>query len=261
MNQQLMSSNHTMNNNALNINAKGIYYRELNESIHQAVREGYRDLILENINGQRYIGDGLSGKDIRITIHGTPGNDMAAFMDGPTIEVFGNAQDGIGNTMNAGKIIVHGNAGDIAGHSMRGGKIYIRGNVGYRVGIHMKAYQELFPVIVVGGYAQDYLGEYMAGGLIIVLGMDNDENQPIVGDYCGTGMHGGAMFIRGKVKDYQLGKEVKIFELDMKDRKNLELYVGEYAREFSLDAGEILKEHFCKLIPYTHRPYGKLYAY
>ncbi|MEW6381225.1 MAG: hypothetical protein AB1611_16685 [bacterium] len=251
----------TLNTNTMNINAKGIYYRELNESIHHAVREGHRDLRLENINGQRYIGDGLSGKDIRITIHGTPGNDLAAFMDGPTIEILGNAQDGIGNTMNAGKIIVHGNAGDIAGHSMRGGKIFIRGNVGYRVGIHMKAYQDLYPVIIVGGYAQDYLGEYMAGGLIIVLGMDSDGSHPIVGDFCGTGMHGGAMYIRGKVKDYQLGKEVKTFELDMKDRKNLELYVREYARDFSLDAEEILKGHFCKLIPYTHRPYGKLYAY
>lgn len=248
-------------NQAMNIDAKGIYYKELNEQIHSAVHDGQREIILENVNGQRYIGDGLSGGDVRISIQGTPGNDLAAFMNGPTIEIFGNAQDGIGNTMNAGKIIVHGNAGDIVGHSMRGGKIFIRGNVGYRIGIHMKAYEDLYPVIIVGGYAQDYLGEYMAGGLIIVLDLYKDEGQPVVGEYCGTGMHGGAMFIRGQVKDHQLGKEVKVFELDGKDRKNLETYVGEYARSFSLDAAEILKGHFCKLIPYTHRPYGKLYAY
>jgi len=245
----------------VNINAQGIYYRELNESIHQAVRNGQKEIILEQVNGQRYIADGLSGKDVKITIHGTAGNDLAAFMDGPTIEIFGNAQDGIGNTMNAGKIIVHGDAGDIVGHSMRGGKIFIRGNVGYRVGIHMKAYQDLYPVIIVGGCAQDYLGEYMAGGLIIVLGMNNNGSWPIVGDYCGTGMHGGVMYIRGEVKDFQLGKEVKIFELDFKDKKNLELYVREYAQDFSLNAEEIIKERFFKLIPYTHRPYGKLYAY
>ncbi|MEW5803273.1 MAG: hypothetical protein AB1847_14345 [bacterium] len=245
----------------MNIDAKGIYYKELNEKIHRAVQEGQKAIVLSHVNGQRYIGDGLSGADVRIDIQGTPGNDLAAFMDGPTIEIFGNAQDGIGNTMNAGKIIVHGNAGDIAGHSMRGGKVFIKGNVGYRVGIHMKAYQDLYPVIVVGGYAQDYLGEYMAGGLIIVLDLYKDEGQPVVGDYCGTGMHGGAMYIRGEVKDYQLGKEVKVFELDGKDRKSLETYVSEFARDFSMDAEEILKGHFCKLIPYTHRPYGKLYAY
>ena len=60
--------------------------------------------------------------------------------------------------------IIHGGAGDIVGHSMRGGEIYIRNNVGYRCGIHMKEYLDQKPMIVVGGTAQDYLGEYMAGG-------------------------------------------------------------------------------------------------
>jgi len=44
-----------------------------------------------------------------------------------SIQVYGNGQDGIGNTMNDGKIIVHGNAGDLLAMSMRGGKIFIRG--------------------------------------------------------------------------------------------------------------------------------------
>ena len=65
------------------------------------------------------------------------------FMDGPTLEVFGNAQDGVGNTMNAGTVIVHGDAGDVLGYGMRGGKVFIKGDVGYRVGIHMKAYEDL----------------------------------------------------------------------------------------------------------------------
>ena len=43
------------------------------------------------------------------------------FMDGPTVEVFGNAQDGVGNTMNGGTVVVHGNAGDVLGYGMRGG--------------------------------------------------------------------------------------------------------------------------------------------
>ena len=55
-----------------------------------------------NVNGQRYIGTGLRGEGLRIEVHGTPGQAVAMFMDGPTVEVFGNAQDGVGNTMNAG---------------------------------------------------------------------------------------------------------------------------------------------------------------
>jgi len=161
----------------MRINAKGIHYRALNEWIRKALAVDIREIVLEQVNGQRYIGDGLSG-DVRITVNGTPGNDLGAFMDGPTIEVFGNAQDALGNTMNAGKILIHGHAGDIIGYAMRGGKIFIRGDVGYRVGIHMKAYKDLHPVIIVGGVAQDFLGEYMAGGSIILLGLDADPQKP-----------------------------------------------------------------------------------
>ena len=54
------------------------------------------------------------------TVNGTPGNDLASFMDGPHIVVHGNAQDGGGNTMNGGEVIVHGRAGDVTGHAMPG---------------------------------------------------------------------------------------------------------------------------------------------
>jgi len=244
----------------MKIDAKGIHYKELNVLIHKAVENESKDITLNNVNGQRYIGDGLSG-DIRITINGVPGNDLAAFMDGPTIVVNSNAQDGIGNTMNAGKIIVHGDVGDISGHSMRGGKIYIKGNAGYRIGIHMKSYKDLYPVIIVGGKACDFLGEYMAGGLIVVLGLGKNPDEAIVGNYCGTGMHGGAMYIRGDLENYQLGKEVKKFSLDDRDNKILRRYLKEYCLCFSLDLEETIVGNFVKLIPSSSRPYGKLYAY
>jgi len=117
----------------MEINAAGIYYRDLNNMIRQAVSRGESDFVLSNINGQRYIGNGISRK-IKLLIKGTPGQDMAAFMKGPEIVVEGNAQDGIGNTMDDGKIVVRGMAGDIVGYGMRGGQIYIGGDVGYRVG-------------------------------------------------------------------------------------------------------------------------------
>ena len=249
----------------MRINAKGLYYRRLNELIHQAIDNGSKNIILDNVNGQRYIG-GILSAGIKITINGVPGNDLASFMDGTRIVVNANVQDGTANTMNAGKIIVHGDAGDITGHSMRGGKIFIKGDVGYRVGIHMKAYKDLYPVIIAGGCAGDFLGEYMAGGLIIILGLNNNvsktrEHRAIVGNYIGTGMHGGLMYIRGKPKDYQLGKEVRIFELDTQDKARLKKYLEEYCNDFSLNFKQIMKEKCIKLAPYTSRPYGKLYAY
>jgi len=245
----------------MRIDARGLHYKMLNEKIHQAIEGGAKEIILEHVNGQRYIGDALKGNDIRITIHGTPGNDLAAFMDGPVMIVRSNAQDAVGNTMNNGKIVIHGDAGDIIGYAMRGGKIYIRGNAGYRVGIHMKAFMKFHPVILIGGRAGNFLGEYMAGGLIILLGLENGERSSPVGTYVGTGMHAGKILIRGQVEDFQLGKEIRIFDVQPEDLEEMRPYLTEYCQEFELPPEEILRGPFVKLIPYTHRPYGKLYAY
>ena len=252
------------------INAEGLEYRELNLKVRNFINGGSNggEVTIRNVLGQRYIGDGLKG-DALINVYGTPGNDLGAFMDGPTIEVFGNGQDGVGNTMNSGKIIVHGDAGDILGYSMRGGEIYIEKNIGFRGGIHMKSYRQKVPVIVIGGSAGDFLGEYMAGGIIILLGLYKKErinlpfvgNPDIVGNYTGTGMHGGKIYIRGNVEDYKLGREVKKAELDKDDLDLLDRYTINYCNFFNLDRNEISNCSFLKLVPYSHRPYGKLYAY
>jgi len=264
------------NSKIYKIDSDGLNYRDLNLKIKGmlavAVCSNQIPIIeLKNILGQRYIGDGINVK-AKIKIYGTPGNDLAAFMDGPEIEIFGNGQDGVGNTMNSGEIIIHGDCGDILGYSMRGGQIYIKGNVGYRSGIHMKSYLEKVPAIIIGGKAGNFLGEYMAGGIIIVLGIRDANNktnqinarQSIVGDYVGTGMHGGTIYIRGEVEDYKLGREVNKSSIDIADREILKKYIFKFCEYFKFSKSEIgnvdLKE-FIKLTPHSHRPYGKLYAY
>jgi glutamate synthase domain-containing protein 3 len=233
----------------------------VNEAIRAAFADGIKKVRLDNVNGQRYIGTGIKGGDLRIEVHGTAGQDLAMLMDGPTLEVFGNAQDGVGNTMNAGKVIVHGDAGDVLGYGMRGGRVFIEGDVGYRVGIHMKAYETHVPVMVCGGKARDFFGEYMAGGLLVLLGMNSRIEGPLVGGYVGTGMHGGAIYLRGEVEAWQVGKECGIFTADEADLKTLRPIIEEYAADLNLDAQEILSEPFTKLVPISHRPYGKMYTY
>jgi glutamate synthase domain-containing protein 3 len=258
------------------IDSEGIGYRELNRHIRSMLelsengpvnRYAGMEISLKNVCGQRYIGCGLKG-DFKINIEGVPGNDLAAFMDGPFIEVFDNGQDGIGNTMNSGKVIIHGDTGDIAGYSMRGGEIYIEGSTGFRCGIHMKAHKEKTPVIVIGGSAGDYLGEYMAGGVIILLGLYRKGTDEVagagtckVGYHIGSGMHGGTIYIRGKVEEYKLGREVIVDEPKGSDIDTLYKYIGNYCRFFSADAGRIKAEDFIKLIPFSHRPYKQLYTY
>ncbi|MGI9862299.1 hypothetical protein SDD30_13055 [Moorella naiadis] len=242
------------------LNARGLSYQDLNATIRSLLDSGQQELVLKDVNGQRYIGAGVKGRG-RLEIFGVPGNNLAALMDGMEIEVFGNAQDGVGNTMNDGTVIIHGNATDITGYSMRGGRIFIRGNVGYRVGIHMKAFREKNPLIVIGGKAGDFFGEYMAGGTLVLLGLDLQPGEPLVGNFVATGMHGGEIFIRGQVDPYYLGKEVKAVKPTAADQQRLREIVGEFARYFDLEAEKILARPFTKLIPYNKRPYGTMYAY
>jgi len=247
-------------NQVVKIDASGVYYRELNARLREAVLNGTQKIELRNVYGQRYIGTDLR-KPVDIEIFGTPGNDLGAFMDGPRLIVHGNAQDGCGNTMNSGEIIVHGHAGDIVGLSARGGKIFIKEDVGYRAGIHMKEYKDKKPVLVIGGTAQDFLGEYMAGGVLIVLGLNLNKGEHHKAKFIGTGMHGGVIYLRGSVEDYQLGKEVSVAELNEEDGRLLTKLVGEFASHFGFSAEEILKDKFIKLFPLYLRPYGRLYAY
>src|SRR5680860_1280564 len=106
------------------IDARGIYYKTLNEQIREQVAVGVTTVVLDHVNGQRYIGAGISADGLTIVVNGVPGNDLATFMDGPTVVVTDNAQDGIGNTMNRGLVAVEGDAGDVIGYGMRGGRIY-----------------------------------------------------------------------------------------------------------------------------------------
>lgn len=240
------------------IEAKGIYYRELNRMIREAVANGEKEIRVRNVNGQYYIGDGLSGKST-ITIEGVPGNDLAAFMNGPTLVIKSNAQDNISNTMNSGKVVIHGNAGDVLGYGMRGGKLHILGDVGYRIGIHMKGTKKQSPTIIVGGTAGDFFGEYLAGGVLVLLGLKGDGQ--LVGDYLGTGMHGGVIYIRGEVDKKACGAEVGVFDADEEDIKVLRNELKGYCEDFGLDLDEIMKKGFKKLLPVSSRPYGNLYAY
>ena len=119
-------------NEAIVINASGkdqygrpLDYRTLNTEIRKAMSDGIHQIILEGVMGQRYIASAACRSDLYIGIKGTPGNNLGAFLDGPTIEVFGNAQDMTGNTMNSGRIVIHGNAWDVTGLAARGGRIII----------------------------------------------------------------------------------------------------------------------------------------
>jgi glutamate synthase domain-containing protein 3 len=243
------------------IDANGVYFQQLNDTVRAEISGGAKLIKLANVNGQRYIGTGLRVAGVKIEIEGTAGNDLAMFADGVEIEVFGNAQDGVGNTMSSGRVVVHGDAGDVLGYGMRGGRVYVKGDVGYRVGIHMKAFEKHVPVLVCGGKARDFFGEYMAGGMLVLLGMNaRDEAQPLAGGFLGAGMHGGVIYVRGTVEPWQCGAEVGITPVDEEHMAELRPVIEDYASALGMDAESILAEPFIRIAPMSHRPYAKLYA-
>ena len=160
--------------------------------------------------------------------------------------------------MNDGRIIVSGGAGDALGYAMRGGKIFVRGNAGYRTGIHMKEYKEKRPVIIIGGKVGSFLGEYLAGGLIVVLSLDSDEIP--VGNFTGTGMHGGRIFIRTNRELTGLPAQVTAELATREDLNEIAPHIREYAKQFDLDVAKLLRDRFYVLKPNAKNPYKQLYT-
>lgn len=235
------------------LDAKNTDYTALNESIRSADSE----IEIINCLGQRFIGAGSAEQDIRI--HGIPGNALGAYLNGAEITVHGNAQDAVGDTMNAGKIVIHGNIGDAAGYAMRGGEIFVQGNAGYRAGIHMKEYGEKVPVLVIGGCAGSFLGEYQAGGVIMVLGL-NRGNKRIVHNFPCTGMHGGKLILRGDCTDVTFPGQVSTRTPTDADHILIRKYVTEYCGLFGTEIEKVLRSPFTVVTPDSANPYKQMYV-
>jgi formylmethanofuran dehydrogenase subunit C len=116
----------------------------------------------------RWVGRGMSRGSV--TVHGSIGMHLGAYMKGGRIDVHGDAGDWIGAEMRNGRIHVHGNAGGQIGagyrgslRGMRGGSIVVEGSAGIEVGMRMRR-----GTIVVKGPVRDFAGLQMKGGTIVL---------------------------------------------------------------------------------------------
>jgi glutamate synthase domain-containing protein 3 len=72
-------------------------------------------------------------------------------------------------------------------------------------------------------------------------------------------MHGGKMYIRGKLNEALCGKEIKLEPLDDEDNAFLKKTIDEYAAYFGADVSGIKLSDFKKFQPKSSRPYGNMY--
>lgn len=182
---------------------------ELQPALQEKKTSGRRIKIL-NVTNHRFLVSGFSGNSV-IDIYGDPGNCFANLLDGPQVTVHGDCEDDICDAMQGGKVLIHGSVGDIACQAMQGGQVLIKGDAGNRSGMQMREFGEKMPIMVIGGRAGDFLGEYMAGGVIIVLNKEDETES--VGFNTGSGMIGGKLYIRGELDPERVGMNPRNHEI------------------------------------------------
>jgi NADPH-dependent glutamate synthase beta subunit-like oxidoreductase/glutamate synthase domain-containing protein 3/NAD-dependent dihydropyrimidine dehydrogenase PreA subunit len=175
--------------------------RTLEEIIQASVAKGRRNIEITAF-GQHGIGGRLwqAGEDrIYIRIKGQSGQRAGSLgFPNTFIEIMGPASDDVG-WLNAGAVIaVHGHAGNGTANGMAQGRVYIAGSIGAR-GMTMTKQNPRFdpPELWVLGSVGDYFGEFMAGGIAVICGIDAQTPQNIFGYRPLVGMVGGNVFFRG----------------------------------------------------------------
>ncbi|HYZ15831.1 MAG TPA: glutamate synthase large subunit [Candidatus Acidoferrum sp.] len=154
---------------------------------------------------------------------GSAGQSFGAFLADPiTLELEGEANDGVGKGMSGGTIVVRGAGkaeepaiGNACFYGARGGEAYIRGAAGERLAVRNSG-----ATVVVEG-AGDHACEYMTKGSVAILGT--------TGRNLASGMTGGELFVlREHVA--RLGPTPLVaHELDESDRVRLRGLLARHA--------------------------------
>ena len=113
--------------------------------------------------------------------------------------------------------------------------------------------------MIIGGCAGSFLGEYQAGGVIIVLGFHKD-NKRIVGNFPCTGMHGGKIFLRSSCEDIHFPKQVTARSAAADELDEIREYLSEYCSDFGYSIEELLSEPFTVITPDSKNPYKRMYV-
>ena len=212
-------------NKRIEIDAKELNCRELNNKIKSSMEKGYGTIVVQNPQGKHSLGVGILNK-LNLIFEGSLGYFGVGSIDGPLVRITGRVGWSCAENMMAGKVVIEKNAGSCFGAALRGGDLVCKGSVGARTGIDMKG-----GTIIVGGDAGAFTGFMMQRGRIVILGD--------VGDNLGDSMYDGTIFVGGKIKSF--GSDAIESELTSIDKSWLrrKLKVAEIGSD--LDVSKITK--------------------
>jgi glutamate synthase domain-containing protein 1/glutamate synthase domain-containing protein 3 len=184
--------------------------------IVSAYELGWKDFVLFECIGDRFIGSGLGADStgVRIDVYGSSGDYLGSGLDGAEIYVHGNAQDQVGQILKSGKIVIFGDVGQTFLYGAKGGSAYVMGNTAGRPLINSVGRVRA----IINGTCLDYCAEsFMAGasldgGFVIINGLEFDERGEIIGletKYPGSNFFSLASGGAGYISDpyYTMSKE------------------------------------------------------
>jgi glutamate synthase (NADPH/NADH) large chain len=161
----------------------------------------------------------LVDDQIEITVTGSSGQSLGAFLPrGLTIRLRGDANDYVGKGLSGGRIVIAPSseatfaseenviAGNVIGYGATAGEIFVSGVVGERCGVRNSG-----AVIVVEG-AGDHAGEYMTGGMVVILGR--------VGRNLAAGMSGGTLYLYDPHETIHEHLSNGVYEIDPLDARD-----------------------------------------
>jgi len=117
----------------------------------------------------------------------------------------------------------------------------------------------LLLALVIGGKAGSFLGEYQAGGIILVLGL-SQTRRPIVSNFPCTGMYGGKLYLRSDGRGLRLPEQVDARPAGEDDLAEIGKYVENYCTFFGGDRGAVMAAPFTVITPDTKNPYCQMYV-
>ena len=212
---------------------------------------------------RRYGAKGLPDDTIQITLHGSAGQSLGAFLaPGVSIRVEGDANDYLGKSMSGGRIVIvppqnagyhsHENIiiGNVVLYGATGGEIYISGIAGERFAVRNSGANA-----VVEGIG-DHGCEYMTGGTVVVIGK--------TGHNFAAGMSGGIAYIYDANEMFDTHCNLDMVDLESvwseEDKKQLRTMLENHFRYTNSERARFLLENwdahlplFVKVMPIDYR--------
>ena len=208
---------------------------------------------------KRYGGRGLAEGTIDITLTGSAGQSLGAFLPrGITLRLEGDANDYVGKGLSGGRVVVRPDprapfaaeynvvAGNVLLYGATSGEAYLRGLVGERFAVRNSG-----ATAVVEGIG-DHGCEYMTGGRVAVLGP--------TGRNFGAGMSGGVAYVLDLDARRVNPEMVDLDPLDATDAAELRLLLRRHLAETGSPVADRLLAHwsasaarFTKVIPRDYK--------